>query len=414
MSVTLSNTIHTWTAPDSLKEKTVKLPWSVRRVVNIALNILLFIPRVVINSIVSLMVVPSQVMTTKIFRLIDFLGIIRDAYCPNHLKLLEQCKNRKYNSFDIEQVHLTTTREQHLSGTLFRSKIRSNREGSQDNIPTVICFTPNSRPHTNWALFYNDPLDIIQKASDHYGLAVNVFMIDYPGVGLSEGYADAKTLQEAALTADAYVHQALNVDRDRIHYYGWSLGSFVAANLATKHPEDTGLLILDKGGTSIVKAPSETLKQLENKLSDIRWIGWILAVIPRIAHWILKKLTDSSDWKNAFNTVDNIGKTKRDVICLYSTKDEVFQNSANLGIELVKAQDPTNGNKVRQNITAIHIEPNLGPVHAKKVYYHGLSLTHSQGRYKDPNGTDKITPDLIGFIVAKIIEKNYPSAPSVA
>ena len=416
MTVEISKKIHEWTAPDSLKEKQVPEPWTVKRVIKIAINILLFIPRLIINSIVSLMVVPSQIMTTKIFRLIDFLGIIRDAYCPTHAKLLEQCKNRNYNAFDIERIKLTTTRKHKISGTLFRSKKARATDGSptQENIPTVICFNPNSRPHTNWALFYNDPLDIIQKAADSHGKAVNVLMIDYPGVGLSEGYADARTLQEAAITADAYVQDVLKVDRDRIHYFGWSLGSFVSANLATKHAEDTGLLILDKGGISIVEAPSEAVKQLESKLADIRWIGWILAVIPRIAHWILKKMTDNSDWKKAFNTMDNIDHTNREVICLYSTKDEVFQTEVNLGPEILKTDNQKKYVKNNRKITAIHIEPNLGEVHADEVYYHGLALNHSKGTYKREDGTDASTTDITGLIVRKIIEKNYPSIASAA
>ena len=76
----------------------------------------------------------------------------------------------------------------------------------------------------------------------HAGL--NVFIIDYRGYGESTGGPPRETLVRAdAERAWAYLVSERRISPATIAIYGHSLGSAVAVDLASKHPEAGGLIV---------------------------------------------------------------------------------------------------------------------------------------------------------------------------
>src|SRR5262249_48786053 len=63
-------------------------------------------------------------------------------------------------------------------------------------------------------------------------LAVNIFMIDYRGYGRSEGSPSEAGTYEDATAALRYLRSRNDIDPRRIVFFGQSLGSAVAADLA--------------------------------------------------------------------------------------------------------------------------------------------------------------------------------------
>ncbi len=365
------------------KKPEVNDSWLVTRIFKILFNVITFLPKWCINTTISLMIVPSQMMKTRIFCLIDSIGIFRNVFAPPYRDFRESCDNRHYESFDIQKVELKTRNNDFIRGTLLRSRLS---KANQANVPTVICFCPNSRPMTNWGGNYNDPIDYVDKAYK-LGYAVNVLMLDYPGVGESDGVAHASYMQEMAETTYEYVLKGLKVNRDNIHLHGWSLGSFMAAYLANHDRDSKGLIFLDRGGVSIVESASELLELTKTGLKKIAYIGKILAIPPTAAQYLLGAVAEMGGW-NVFNTSENLRNTNRKIIACYSEKDEVFNGTASYGHRF-------------KNWTVELIE--LHPNESEGVYHHGAALKHSHGLTKD---NSEIT-DLIGYNVTHIINKSY-------
>lgn len=80
-------------------------------------------------------------------------------------------------------------------------------------------------------------------------LSVNVFIFDYRGYGLSEGQPSEKGVYQDSRAALAYLESRPDVNPDRIVYFGRSLGTAVAAELAVHSPPNG--MILFSAFTSI-------------------------------------------------------------------------------------------------------------------------------------------------------------------
>lgn len=70
----------------------------------------------------------------------------------------------------------------------------------------------------------------------HAATGYSIFVFDYRGYGRSEGQPSEHGLYRDAAAALAHVRADARVERDRIVYFGRSLGSAVAVELATRHP----------------------------------------------------------------------------------------------------------------------------------------------------------------------------------
>lgn len=387
-TVLLANTVLTWEgrSPAPPKKDPSNL---VVRILKIMINVLIFIPKWCVNTVVSLMIVPSQVMKTRILRLLDGVGIIKHSFAPPYYELLNQCIDRQYKSFDIQPVEMKMRTGTYIRGTLLVSKlaIPQDQPGvvTRDDIPTVICFNPNSKTMLNWGCTSNDVMDYVDKAYKQ-DCAVNVLMLDYPGVGESDGVAHASCMQEMAETAYEFVEKKLNVKSNNIHLHGWSLGSFMAAYLAKVHPKSEGCIFLDKGGSSIVQAASELLELTQTNLEEIPYVGKPLCLPFYLAQKALGIIAEIGGW-DVFNTVDNLKTSKRKIIAYYSAKDEVFNGKAGYSYAF----------KDSENITLVELKSKR----TGAIYYHGHPLTHSDGFL---NTKEKIE-DIIGYNVEHIIAK---------
>ena len=80
-------------------------------------------------------------------------------------------------------------------------------------------------------------------------IPVNIFIFDYRQFGKSEGKISEKGTYLDAKAALAYLHSRKDIDIDKIIFYGRSLGSAVAIDLALK--EECRSLILETPFTSI-------------------------------------------------------------------------------------------------------------------------------------------------------------------
>jgi fermentation-respiration switch protein FrsA (DUF1100 family) len=106
-------------------------------------------------------------------------------------------------------------------------------------------FVPGERPET--LLWFHGNAGNISHRLDNLRLlhdlvGANVFLFDYRQYGRSEGTATESGLYADARGALAHLRVRADVDRDRLVYFGRSLGSAVAVDLAVTDPPQ-GLIL---------------------------------------------------------------------------------------------------------------------------------------------------------------------------
>ncbi len=103
---------------------------------------------------------------------------------------------------------------------------------------------PNARATFLWchgnAGTIADRVDNIQRL--HHLIGVNVFIFDYRGYGQSDGTPSEAGLYRDAEAARTWLLARPEIAGTRLVYFGRSLGSAVAVELARRHPPD-GLII---------------------------------------------------------------------------------------------------------------------------------------------------------------------------
>jgi len=98
-------------------------------------------------------------------------------------------------------------------------------------------------------LMFHEPLLALCRS-----LGLQAILFDYRGYGLSTGRPTQEGLLRDAEAVVEYVERSLGVPRERIVYFGQSLGSGVAALLAERHPP--GKLILESAFPSLSRVAS--------------------------------------------------------------------------------------------------------------------------------------------------------------
>lgn len=95
-----------------------------------------------------------------------------------------------------------------------------------------------------------------------------VIMFDYRGVGASSG--SLKDLSQQEMVDDVItLLDALKIDQ--AHIVGWSLGSFVAQNVAEKHPNRVDRLVLlgtAPGGREAIPAPIAVQNKIDKNIEE--------------------------------------------------------------------------------------------------------------------------------------------------
>jgi uncharacterized protein len=84
----------------------------------------------------------------------------------------------------------------------------------------------------------------LKHANRFHELGFSVFLPDYRGYGKSEGgFPSEAQVYADAQTAWIYLTQQRRINPKQILIYGHSLGGAIAIDLATKHPEASGLIV---------------------------------------------------------------------------------------------------------------------------------------------------------------------------
>jgi fermentation-respiration switch protein FrsA (DUF1100 family) len=129
-------------------------------------------------------------------------------------------------SSDYELVHLQTRDGTRIVAQFGRALASAGKAAADmKGAPTVI-------------FFYGNGAYAAQMGGEfgHFRrLGMNVLLPEYPGYGMSGGKPSERGCYEAADAAYDYLQGRPDIDRGRIVAAGWSMGSAVAVDLASRH-----------------------------------------------------------------------------------------------------------------------------------------------------------------------------------
>ena len=128
----------------------------------------------------------------------------------------------------------------------------------------------------------------------HDELGVGVFLFDYRGCGRSEGSPSEEGTYRDAEAALAYVLSRLDVDPERIVYFGRSLGAAVAVELATRRPPCA----------LILESPLPSIAELARHHYPFLPVGALL--------------------RTKYDSLSKIGKVRVPLLVLHGDQDEVI------------------------------------------------------------------------------------------
>ena len=148
-------------------------------------------------------------------------------------------------------------------------------------------------------------VDNLRLLMAHVG--ANVFMVDYRGYGRSDGTASEAGVYDDARGALAYLRSRRDLKADQIVYFGQSLGSAVAIELAT-HAPPRGLI-------------------LETPFTSVRAMAG--ALMPGPLGWLLP---------NAFDNLGRIRELRMPKLFIHGDNDEIVPYAQ--GRELYESAPP--------------------------------------------------------------------------
>jgi fermentation-respiration switch protein FrsA (DUF1100 family) len=141
-----------------------------------------------------------------------------------------------------------------LHGWFFPATPSSSSSAPSPSRFTIVVFNGNAGNRS-----YRAPLAAALQARGHA-----VLLFDYRGYGGNPGTPTESGLREDARAARAFVVGRADVDRERIAYFGESLGTGVAVTLAAEHAP--AALILRSPFTSMVD-----VGQMHYPILPVRW-----------------------------------------------------------------------------------------------------------------------------------------------
>ncbi|MBN1189359.1 MAG: alpha/beta hydrolase [Dehalococcoidales bacterium] len=116
---------------------------------------------------------------------------------------------------------------------------------AEDGIKLHGWFIPGDTDLT-WLWFHGNAGNICHRLENlyllHNKLGVNIFIFDYRGYGSSQGKPTEKGTYLDAEAAVAWLHSKPGIRKNRIVYFGRSLGTAVAVETAVRHPP-AGLIL---------------------------------------------------------------------------------------------------------------------------------------------------------------------------
>jgi fermentation-respiration switch protein FrsA (DUF1100 family) len=175
-----------------------------------------------------------------------YFGAIGVIYLFQRLIVFQPSRLKHDHKYFFENdfsEHFIATYDNHLLNALYFKTDRQSKG-------LVLYFHGNSSNLKRWGTY---AIDFTRKQFD-------VLMIDYRGFGKSTGTPTEQGLYDDAECIFRWVTENLDNRYDRLIFYGRSLGSAIATELATKHSPD--LLILETPFDSIKGAFSKALRPL--------------------------------------------------------------------------------------------------------------------------------------------------------
>jgi len=210
-------------------------------------------------------------------------------------------------------------------------------------------FVPGEKEMT-WLWFPGNAGNISYRLDNlrllHYRLSLNIFIFDYRGYGRSQGRPSEEGTYLDAEAALDYLRSRRDIDPDAIIFFGRSLGSAVAVNLATKH--NCLGLILESPPSSLVgmmkrlfpSLPPEDLPIKYDSLSKIKRISVPLLILHGdcdevVPFFMGRKLYEAANEPKQFYTIENAGHNDTYMV----GGEEYFQAIENF-IESVETHAP--------------------------------------------------------------------------
>ncbi len=117
-------------------------------------------------------------------------------------------------------------------------------KGATVHTPTVIAFNPLG---SNDSVHFDLETRLIEKGC-------NVVTFDYRGLGSTHRAEDLVLDGESVYQ---YVNQQLGTESNRVHFFGFSLGGAIAAQVKALHPESEGKFVGDRPFKSVFSLISE-------------------------------------------------------------------------------------------------------------------------------------------------------------
>lgn len=183
-------------------------------------------------------------------------------------------KNNGYENFNIENKYY---------GWVKKSEIIDSY--------TVIYYGGNGESAAR-TLARHDSLETISYYDNF-----NLFIIDYPSYGLSEGKASETSLNEMALKSYDYIKELEYVSENKIVVMGFSLGTGVASYVASKRAVDKLILL----------APYNNFTDTMNQFLPI-FYGPLKGLV-----------------KHKFDSGKNLVNQNLEILIIYTEKDEIVK-----------------------------------------------------------------------------------------
>ena len=163
--------------------------------------------------------------------------------------------------------------------------VPGKKSSPDDNLHTLLWFHGNAGN-------INRRLDNIKMLHDR--VPANVFIIDYRQFGKSEGKISEQGTYLDAKAALSYLHSRKDINNEKIIFFGRSLGSAVAVDLAVK----------EKCCALILETPFTSIKEMGKKLYPFLFMS---------LHFLRTK----------YDSLSKISKIKVPTLIMHGDKDEL-------------------------------------------------------------------------------------------
>lgn len=168
---------------------------------------------------------------------------------------------------------------------------------ARDGVQLHGWFVPGNSDVT-WLWFHGNAGNISHRVDNlklvHDQLGVNVFLFDYRGYGLSQGKPSEEGTYLDAQAALAYVRTRDDVASDRIVYFGRSLGSAIAVDLALQ----------DAPYALILESPLPSIRYMARHAYPFLPIGPLL--------------------RTKYDTLAKIGRVNAPLLVLHGDRDDTI------------------------------------------------------------------------------------------